>query len=125
VASASSATNVTMTIQTPAKAVLAPIFLPQVFSARILRFAIPLLAMVVFCLSWLVKRSDSKNRTLIPSQADLVLWFTLASAMLYAMGCNGGFPGPASLPQSTSYTITVTASSGALQHTTSVTLSVQ
>jgi sugar lactone lactonase YvrE len=127
VASPSGATNVTMTIQTPAKAAVAPMILSRGPHARFPLFAVPFLALGAIWVARLLKRfaSDSKLRTLLPRPALLLLCFSLAGALLSATGCNGGFSAPPSSPQSSSYTVTVTASSGALQHTASVTLTVQ
>jgi hypothetical protein len=50
---------------------------------------------------------------------------TSVSAMLCLSSCGGGFAGPAALPAPTSYTITVTATSGALVRTSTVQLNIQ
>jgi hypothetical protein len=58
----------------------------------------------------------------------LVLLFVAAtsvSAMLCLSSCGGGFAGPPAAPAQTTYTITVTATSGTLVRTSTVQLNIQ
>jgi len=75
----------------------------------------PMLAMLSFIPLWLLKLSSSRVRTVL----GVII---IAGSM---QGCGGGYALPETSAQSQSYTITVIGTSGAIQHSTQVQITVE
>jgi len=116
----SSPATSTMKIATPSRRGWLPRALPKLpwQPPLLLRYAVGL-ATLLFALSWVVGTSVRLHRR-VPRWAQFALFMLLLGGLAgWASGCNGGFPG------STTSVITVTGTSGALSHSTTVTLIVQ
>jgi RHS repeat-associated protein len=113
IAAGSSATNVNLTIQVPLTAALERRGEPG--------RSVPLIALGLLALPFLggVRRSRKWLRRL----AVIAILVACAGGATMLTGCGGGSSGGGNPPQT--YTVTVTATSGALSHATTVTLVVE